>query len=366
MQLTWSSTPAISTLNGGTPTTGAPPAVLPYRDHLYVVYATSQSDSPSIWQMVYDGKMWKGNTKVSFANSAAPPQTLCGPALAELSGTLYMAWVTQASSKDSFGFINVASARVIIDGKPVSSDAWRLLSGKDIFGKSEAPPAYTQPLTMVVYPYKGVDSLWLFYNNAGTLCVAIGQPQQNDMIRWSACGLVDSWTSSINPKLSAGVTAAVVDYDTHSAPYAVFIGSSGSDLSYVSFNPDSKQFEGNAHIKPVKGTTSDIKAASAPTLFAFPRTPNTTSPMPAVLLYQGQHGASIDVAVFKDGLWYGNVELSSASKDHGTGGPINPTTNIGIGAAVYGAASQIVMVYPSASSPGGTQMWVAYGTFSES
>jgi len=360
-QLTWSGNSGFGTLNGGTPSTGAPPAVLPYNGYLYVIYATSHSDSPSLWQMVYDGTKWDGNTRVSFSNSSNPPQSLCGPALAELSGTLYLAWVTQPASKSQHAQINVASAKPLAGRKPISSDKWTLLAGKDITGGSNTPSADTYPIAMVAYPYKGVDSLWLFYNYLGMLWFAIAQPQPNDVIKWVYWTDVGNWSAPIQPKLGGGVTAAVVDYESYSAPYVVFTGSGGSNLYYVYFNPVANQFEGNERVTSTKGNTGDIKTASNPTLFAFPDPANRTSPMPALLLYQGQHGSSVDVALFKNGSWSGNVEISSASKDHGMGGPINPTinppTNIGIGAAYYDTAHQIVMVYQSAS---------AYGTFSES
>ncbi len=347
-----------------TPGTAAVPAVLEYKNYVYAIYAASDPNNPSIWQLAYDGTSWQGNQRIGWGASANAnyPMTSCAPGLAALKNTLYLAWIDQSSASDSEGTIYIASASVSATSRsPIAPTDWQPLTGTYVNGMP-GPVAGSQGLAMIAFPYNGVDSLWVFYNNGkGNLCVAIAQPAATTTgVNWVYANTIQSWTENanpnapMNPKLSGLPAAAVIN----SVPYVVFIGSSGSYLNSIYLDPSTNNWGGNQHISVDKGNPLDLKAGSTPNLLAF-SPPGKGSLNFAMLFYQGLHGTSVDLSAYVAGRWYGNISIDFLSGLLGPG--INPTTKIGIGSAMSGL-TQMVMVYPSASSSSDQDLWASYAT----
>jgi hypothetical protein len=74
------------------------------------------------------------------------------------------------------------------------------------------------------------------------------------------------------------------------------------------------------------------------------------------LLYKGRHTNDILLSVDADQQWQLNMEMA---KIPAGGKPVEPQTDIGIGAAVYNG-NTVVTVYPSSQSTGGQRLWVTY------
>jgi hypothetical protein len=352
-KLTWTAAAPI-TIGGDTITTLAAPAVIAHHDYLYVL-APITGKTPAINQLTYDKTNgWSGNTQVTFSNGATAPQTLVTPALAVLNGVLYMAWVNQPNSDDnsncSIGLASLSSS--------TTASSWVSLSNSNA-----APLAYGQPISMVVFPWKGKQSLWIFYNNGGSVCVAIAQPSGSS-VSWPVQQTINMWTTSMDPKTQGGPAAAILNWldpntlTSYSAPYVVYRGETEDSLYYVYYNANTNTWVGNKTISVAKGPSSTIDTPSTPALFSLPRVGNI--PPPAILLFQGNTSeTTLDAAIYDENAWYGNVSIGLISLK--VGSPhIDPTTTGGVGGAFYGPS--IAMVFPSMNSKSQINLYAAWAT----
>lgn len=345
--LTWAGNEPI-VIDGVTPSSLGAPAMTEYHGILYALFCTSNKEQPSIWQLAYDGDSWTGNTGVNWSGSTDGPQSLCNPAVATMNGVLYMAYYDQGSSSDDSASINIASltwTKGTTGALP--SDSWVSLSNDNT-----APIGSTNGLSMVVYPYNGTPSLWIFYNNKDYVCVAIAQPLASGAaVNWVVEWQINDWpNTTITPQLHGGPGAAVLSYTnpvtkaTQSAPYVVFQGTDIDNIySYVYYDATTDTFVGNEHIDVFWGPAyTVVKSETNPCL--VPLVPATLGAM----LYKGNTGTSVDLSIYGNGVWYANLPIQLISKHTGTT-EINPTTSIGVGAAMFGLTT-LMMVYPSADS----------------
>ncbi|WP_310832170.1 phosphatidylinositol-specific phospholipase C domain-containing protein [Paenibacillus pedocola] len=141
----WTGNVKISSISGISPNSNVSPALVTFRDKLYMVFKGAHSND--LCQAVFDGNQWAGNVKISSISRITPEST-CTPALAVFGDKLYMVY-KGAHSNDL--------CQAIFDGSEWTGNV-SISSISDISPQSDSSPALTAFSDNLYLVYKGANS----------------------------------------------------------------------------------------------------------------------------------------------------------------------------------------------------------------